>query len=214
MIFCFSLQAGWAANGHGHLLTKPAHHAKAVNVKKTVKRKKIVKRKNLVKTTQHKHPAKRRYVAIKHPARQESMDHGMAHFTVGTNVLSDRLTENAFSFLGTPYRPGGSSQRGFDCSGLVYYVFNQLGVQLPRTSYEQANEGIKVAKSALKKGDLVFFRTTRRKNERISHVGIYLGHQQFIHSPATGGAVRIDRLSDPYWQRTFVTAKRVLDLNS
>jgi len=142
------------------------------------------------------------------------MDHGMARLAVGTHLLSDRLAENAFSFLGTPYRSGGSSRRGFDCSGLVYYVFNQLGVQLPRTSYEQAHEGIRVAKSALKKGDLVFFRTTRRKSERISHVGIYLGHQQFIHAPAPGEAVRIDHLSDPYWQRTFVTAKRVLDLNS
>jgi len=214
MIFCFSLQAGWAANGHGHLLTKPAHHAKTVKRQKTVKRKKIVKRKKLIKTTQRKHAGKRRYVAIKHPTRQKAMDHGMARLAVGTHLLSDRLAENAFSFLGTPYRSGGSSRRGFDCSGLVYYVFNQLGVQLPRTSYEQAHEGIRVAKSALKKGDLVFFRTTRRKSERISHVGIYLGHQQFIHAPAPGEAVRIDHLSDPYWQRTFVTAKRVLDLNS
>lgn len=188
---------GWTAEHHGHALTKKAaHHAKAA--KPTSKRRKHIAKRQL--------PSRKKLP--KHTTRY------MGAAIADKNFLSDLVAEKALSFLGTPYRPGGSSQRGFDCSGLVHYVYSQSGVELPRASYAQARKGAVIGKTELKKGDLVFFRTARRKQAPINHVGIYLGNQQFVHSPAVGGVVRIDRLSDPYWRRTFITARRIVEPNS
>jgi cell wall-associated NlpC family hydrolase len=105
------------------------------------------------------------------------------------------------------YRRGGREpQTGFDCSGFVQYVFaHSLGIDLPDTSISQFLAGTKVARSELQTGDLVFFHT-RGKN--VSHVGIYLDNGRFIHSPSTGKRVRVDELSDNYWARRYVGAKR------
>jgi hypothetical protein len=105
------------------------------------------------------------------------------------------------------YRRGGRApQTGFDCSGFVQYVFaHSLGIDLPDTSVTQFLAGTKVAQSELQTGDLVFFHT-RGKN--VSHVGIYLDNGRFIHSPSTGKRVRVDELSDSYWARRYVGAKR------
>jgi cell wall-associated NlpC family hydrolase len=105
------------------------------------------------------------------------------------------------------YRRGGREpQTGFDCSGFVQYVFaHTLGIDLPDTSISQFLAGTKVARSELQTGDLVFFHT-RGKN--VSHVGIYLDSGRFIHSPSTGKRVRVDELSDSYWARRYVGAKR------
>jgi len=105
------------------------------------------------------------------------------------------------------YRRGGREpQTGFDCSGFVQYVFAQsLGIDLPDNSISQFQAGIKVARGELQTGDLVFFHT-RGKN--VSHVGIYLDNGRFIHSPSTGKRVRVDELSDSYWARRYVGAKR------
>jgi len=105
------------------------------------------------------------------------------------------------------YRRGGREpQTGFDCSGFVQYVFAySLGIDLPDTSISQFLAGTKVARSELQTGDLVFFHT-RGKN--VSHVGIYLDNGRFIHSPSTGKRVRVDELSDNYWARRYVGAKR------
>ncbi|EAN8120936.1 C40 family peptidase [Pseudomonas juntendi] len=122
-----------------------------------------------------------------------------------SNVLS-----RAVNVLGTPYRWGGSSpSKGFDCSGLVKYAFTDVAdVDLPRTSNAMARgHGVKVAKSDLKPGDLIFFNI---KSRRVNHVAIYLGNDRFIHAPRTGKRVSIDTLSKPYWQRHYVVAKRVL----
>ena len=107
----------------------------------------------------------------------------------------------AMSYLGVPYVWGGASPRGFDCSGLVMYVFAQIGVSLPHSSYAQAGMGTPVSMSQLQPGDLVFFTGA-------SHVGIYIGGGQFIHAPHTGDVVKISSLSG-YYSSAFYTARRI-----
>lgn len=123
---------------------------------------------------------------------------------------SSEVLSRAVNVLGTPYRWGGSSpKKGFDCNGLVKYAFNDVAdVDLPRTSNAMAQgQGVKVAKSDLKPGDLIFFNI---KSRRVNHVAIYLGNDRFIHAPRTGKRVSIDSLEKPYWQKHYVVAKRVL----
>ena len=105
------------------------------------------------------------------------------------------------------YRRGGRDPAtGFDCSGFVQYVFaHSLGIELPDVSASQFQEGLRVARAELKTGDLVFFHT---RGKSVSHVGIYLDGGRFIHSPSTGKRVRVDELSDPYWAKRFIGAKR------
>ena len=123
---------------------------------------------------------------------------------------SSDVLSRAVNVLGTPYVWGGSSpKKGFDCSGLVKYAFNDVAdVDLPRTSNAMAEgHGVKVAQGDLKPGDLIFFNI---KSRRVNHVAIYLGNDRFIHAPRRGKRVSIDTLSKPYWQKHYVVAKRVL----
>jgi cell wall-associated NlpC family hydrolase len=119
------------------------------------------------------------------------------------NVLQKALT-----LLGTPYRWGGTSpEKGFDCSGLVSYVFhNALGIDLPRVSRDQARTGALVAdKSKLAAGDLVFF----GHRGRVDHVGIYVGEGRFVHAPRTGKDVMVSNLDRGYWSGKYMQARRV-----
>ena len=114
----------------------------------------------------------------------------------------------AMNFLGVPYRRGGSTDDGFDCSGFTRAVFERsLGLVLPRRADEQAQTaGLQwVGREELKPGDLVFFNTRRRT---FSHVGIYIGGDRFIHSPKPGGEVRIDDMRQAYWSQRFTGARR------
>ncbi len=130
-----------------------------------------------------------------------------------TPKMSDRvqaLLRRATALLGTPYRWGGESENGFDCSGLVGYVFKTaLGIDLPRVSREMANSGQKVERDALSAGDLVFF---SRRGRRVDHVGIYMGNGKFVHAPRTGKDVMVSRLDSGYWARKFMQARRVADI--
>lgn len=118
-----------------------------------------------------------------------------------------KVIQVAKSLLGAPYHYGGRHpDEGFDCSGLVYYSHLQAGYELPRTSYAQFKASTPVSRQGLKAGDLVFFRIHRSK---ISHVGIYLGNERFIHAPSSGKKVRIGRMSDPYWRKRFVRGGRI-----
>ena len=116
----------------------------------------------------------------------------------------------AIALVGTPYRYGGNTpQGGFDCSGLVGYVFRDAaGVALPRTSGAMSGLGRrKLAVDSLQAGDLVFFAGGRD----VSHVGIYVGERRFVHAPNSGGTVRLDSLDGAWWKDHFVYGKRVLD---
>ncbi|VCU71435.1 Murein DD-endopeptidase MepH precursor [Pigmentiphaga humi] len=118
------------------------------------------------------------------------------------------LAAYALNYLGIPYRSGGSSpDAGFDCSGLVNYVSREvLGLKLPRRAEEISRVGSPIALGDLQPGDLVFYNTLRRK---FSHVGIYLGDGRFVHSPSTGGVVRIESMDLAYWKKRFNGARRL-----
>lgn len=126
--------------------------------------------------------------------------------------LADSILERGMSLIGTRYRFGGTSETsGFDCSGFIGYLFREeAGLKLPRSTREMINVNAPlVARDNLKPGDLLFFSTNGRG--RVSHAGIYLGDDQFIHSSSRrSGGVRIDSLGDRYWSKTFIEAKRAL----
>jgi cell wall-associated NlpC family hydrolase len=125
-------------------------------------------------------------------------------------IAANAVLMRAIGLVGTPYRWGGNTpDSGFDCSGLVNYVFrDMLDLRLPRTSRElAAMQGPKIATSRLAPADLVFF----GQGGEVSHVGIYVGEGRFVHAPRTGGTVRLDRLDGPYWRDHYTGAKRVLD---
>lgn len=128
--------------------------------------------------------------------------------------LADSILNHGLSLVGTRYRFGGSSVKsGFDCSGFIGYLFREeLGMQLPRSTRDMINiDAPLVDRAELEPGDLVFFSTAGRG--RVSHAGIYLGDDQFIHSSSSrSGGVRVDSMDDRYWKRTFIEAKRVLAL--
>jgi len=117
-----------------------------------------------------------------------------------------RAAENAVRMVGAPYRYGGSTPNGFDCSGLVYYSYSRAGVRLPRSTDGLRRSTLPIAQSSLRRGDLVFF---NQQGKRGSHVGIYLGNDEFVHAPSSGKTVHISTFGDRYWQRHFAGARRV-----
>lgn len=114
----------------------------------------------------------------------------------------------AVSLVGVPYRNGGTSPAsGFDCSGLVWYVYRQAaGLSLPRSAPEMARAGWPVEADATRAGDLVFYNTLGRA---FSHVGLYVGGGRFVHAPSSGGSVEIVPMHNGYWVRRFSGARRV-----
>lgn len=124
---------------------------------------------------------------------------------------SERAREvlvNALSLTGVRYKYGGNSpETGFDCSGFVRYVFKQAtSLTLPRSAIEISRLGTTIPKNELQPGDLVFFNTLK---SAFSHVGIYVGNNRFIHSPSSGGKVRVENMQDGYWARHFNGAQRI-----
>ena len=119
----------------------------------------------------------------------------------------------ATDLLGIRYRRGGTSpENGFDCSGFVGHVFREgIGLVLPRSAAEISKTGESIDRNELKPGDLVFFNTMRRA---FSHVGIYLGNNQFIHAPRVGGQIRIEDMRESYWANRYNGARRVADDNN
>lgn len=122
--------------------------------------------------------------------------------------FANPLIDEALDQLGVRYRYGGSSpDTGFDCSGLVAYSAERaLGLKLPRNSSAMALIGTSIDKQQLQAGDLVFFNTLGR---RYSHVGIYLGNDRFVHSPSSGGVVRIEKMTLAYWAKRYNGARRL-----
>jgi cell wall-associated NlpC family hydrolase len=123
--------------------------------------------------------------------------------------LANEVLFLAISLVGTPYRYGGNTpDAGFDCSGLIGYVFREAAaLRLPRTTGElKALRGSDIARRALRSGDLVFFGS----RGRVNHAGIYVGEGRFVHAPSSGGTVRLDALDGHYWRDHFLAGKRLL----
>ena len=125
---------------------------------------------------------------------------------------ADKVVKNASKYNGVPYKFGGTSKRGMDCSGVIYVAFGQENIQLPRVSREMAKRGRKISLNKVKKGDLLFFRTANSRR-RINHVGLITsiknGQILFIHSTSSKGVI-VSALSQKYWKNAFVKATSIL----
>jgi murein DD-endopeptidase len=122
-----------------------------------------------------------------------------------TDTARQEVVDTATSMIGIPYRYGGSTPKGFDCSGLVQYSYNAAGLSVPRTSGEQYSAAQPIGLADAEPGDLLFFNFDRR----ISHVAIYLGNQRFVHAPSSGKRVSIASLDNPIYRQHFARAGRV-----
>ncbi|HIC7209047.1 C40 family peptidase [Burkholderia stabilis] len=127
---------------------------------------------------------------------------------VDHSVGQEEISIQAMSLVGVPYRWGGNTPTsGFDCSGLVRYVIGRAAdVNLPRTTADMSGRGVSIEPDQVAPGDLIFFNTTGRPH---SHVGIYVGKLRFVNAPSTGGTVRLDYLTNPYWAKRFDGIRRV-----
>lgn len=127
------------------------------------------------------------------------------------DIITSKIAENAIAFLGTRYQYGGTSDKGMDCSGLVYTAFLKEEISLPRTSRDISLQGVRLNLDEVQKGDLLFFETNKKRRV-INHVGLIVdvGEQEifFIHSTTSRGVI-ISSLSEKYWQEHFVMARRV-----
>ncbi len=124
----------------------------------------------------------------------------------------DRIVANAMQYKGVRYRFGGTTKRGMDCSGVVYVAYGSQNVLLPRVSRDMAKRGRKISLRKVKKGDLVFFRTSKSRRG-INHVGLVVSHKKgvirFIHSTSSRGVI-VSSLSEKYWKKAFVKATTIL----
>ncbi|MFL6705431.1 MAG: C40 family peptidase, partial [Paraburkholderia graminis] len=127
---------------------------------------------------------------------------------VDHSIGREEISIQAMSLVGVPYRWGGNTpDSGFDCSGLVRYVVARAAsVNLPRTTADMSGRGESVEPDEIAPGDLIFFNTTGRPH---SHVGIYVGKLRFVNAPSTGGTVRLDYLTNPYWAKRFDGIRRM-----
>ena len=125
----------------------------------------------------------------------------------GSQDEAGDLIMNAMSLIGLSYRFGGNSPtQGLDCSGFMQYIFKRsMGITLPRTSAEMATVGQQVDRANLRPGDMVFFGS----GGRVSHVGMYIGNDRFIHAPRTGRDIEITSMNGNYWKSGYITARRV-----
>lgn len=121
--------------------------------------------------------------------------------------VASKIISTSKNYLGVPYVWGGTSPQGFDCSGFIQYVFSKNGISLPRVTSDQYNAGTSVSKSNLIPGDLVFFETYKPGP---SHIGIYLGNNQFIHASSGAEKVTISNLTSTYYTSHYIGARRVI----
>ncbi len=145
------------------------------------------------------------YVYASYMRTNQEIETGQIQAAPTTDVTytkGQQVVETAKKYLGVPYVYGGTSPNGFDCSGLVQYVYRQLGVNLYRVAADQAKNGVYVAKSDLQPGDLVFF---AKPGRAIHHVGIYVGDGKYLHAPYTGRTVTIEAMT----RSDYYTARRI-----
>ncbi len=124
-----------------------------------------------------------------------------------TPAMGEKAAKTAVSMIGRPYKFKGDSPEGFDCSGLVQYSYLSAGLEVPHGTDTLRRVTKTVGLKTMKKGDLLFFNESGKK---ASHVGIFLGGNLFVHAPSTGGKVRKDSLTDPYWKKSFLDARRFM----
>lgn len=124
-----------------------------------------------------------------------------------SSSVAGKAADTAFTMVGRPYRYGGRSPSGFDCSGLVRYSYAAAGMTVPHSTKQLKRHTRRIDSREMRKGDLLFFRENGRA---YSHVGIYLGDGSFVHAPSSGKRVRTDTLDDPYWKKSFIDARRFL----
>lgn len=120
-------------------------------------------------------------------------------------AIARRAAHYALSMKGTPYRYGGSTPAGFDCSGLVQYSYARAGARVPRTTRGLWRASRAVPLARIRPGDLLFFNP---EGKRFSHVGLYLGDGRFVHAPSSGRTVSVANLQQPYWRHHFAGARR------
>lgn len=128
------------------------------------------------------------------------------------NKEIERIVKEAKSYLGTPYKYGGNSRMGIDCSSFISNIFETHNINLPRISYQQAQEGFPISQQHLQRGDLLFFSTNFMVKTKINHVGIVIDMKEnnisFIHASSSHGVI-ISRIKDPYWHSRFIIARRI-----
>lgn len=146
------------------------------------------------------------------PWLAEAYDEARLSTAQPEDTRRSKILDTAQSYVGTPYRFGGSTPEGFDCSGFVRHVFGENGVSLSRTSREQFQQGQAIPISAVRPGDLIFFGKVKRKHCRIDHVGLYIGEGRFIHAAsARSGQVMVSELKRPRVGARVVLARRILE---
>jgi cell wall-associated NlpC family hydrolase len=131
-----------------------------------------------------------------------------------TQTDKEALLKYAKYFKGGKYVWGGTSPKGFDCSGYVQYLYKKHGVNLPRTAWSQSKQGKPVTLSELQKGDLLFFLTDKKRGIPVTHVGIYLGNGEFIHAASKKKGIIISPITHGKYRKCFVSARRVLASHS
>lgn len=128
------------------------------------------------------------------------------HKPIKAPGVGDAVVQSAKSQLGIPYKFGGNSpQEGFDCSGLAMYSYRLNGVSIPRSTSDQFRSGKHINRADLDRGDLLFFRTM---GQSVSHVGIYMGNDTFIHAPSSRKNIQIETLDNPYYKKRYLGARR------
>ena len=126
--------------------------------------------------------------------------------TKPTAELRDDAAMHAQKMVGKPYKYGGASPSGFDCSGLVLYSYKRAGVVLPHSTDKQRSVSRPIRLGEVRRGDLLFF---NQEGKKFGHVGIYVGDGKFVHAPSSGKSVRTDRLDTPYWRKHLSEARRI-----
>ena len=160
-------------------------------------------------------PPPKEYIEIRFPSGEiveESIKEDKKDKDNGNITVSARkIVAEARKWLGTPYKYGGNSKKGTDCSGMVMKVFESKGIKLPRDSRSQQQHCLAIDKSSLQPGDLVFFASSVG-GSRISHVGIYVGDDKFIHSSTSRGVIT-SSMSEDYYRRHYHSSGRVPEVN-
>ena len=151
-------------------------------------------------------------VRASEPKTKDSSETNSDSDSASENSIANKVIGTALTYSGTRYKFGGTTKKGMDCSGLLYVAFGQHDVQLPRVSYRMAEEGRPIRVNKVRKGDLLFFRTSKRKR-RINHVGMVVAVEgdeiKFIHASTSRGVI-VSSLREGYWNYAFVKATRIL----